>query len=85
MAGKTTSKSSAKPAVERQVDAPTAEAKKTQTYKAIETFKDIDGHIYTKGSNYPAEGKKAKNERIHQLLTSENRMNRPFIEEETEG
>lgn len=85
MAGKTTSKSSAKPAVERQVDAPTADVKKTTAYKVIETFKDVDGHIYTKGSNYPAEGKKAKNERIYQLLTSENRMNRPFIEEETEG
>ena len=85
MAGKTTSKSSAKPAVERQVDAPTADVKKTTAYRVIETFKDVDGHIYTKGSNYPAEGKKVKNERIHQLLTSENRMNRAFIEEETEG
>ena len=85
MAAKTTSKSSAKPAVERHSDAPATEVKKSPSYSVIETFKDLDAHIYIKGDVYPAEGKKATKERINALLTTENKMKRPFIKEETEG
>lgn len=88
MAAKTTSKSSAKVTTGSATGAPdvieVVEVNST-TYRVIETFKDTDGHIYIKGENYPAEGAKVADDRVHALLTNENRMNRPFIDEEMEG
>ena len=54
---------------------------KEVSYEVIETFKDVDGVIYPKGSKYPSEKSKPAEERYDALLTENNKMKRPFIRE----
>ncbi|TYS87576.1 hypothetical protein [Rossellomorea aquimaris] len=51
-------------------------------YKVIRVFRDIeDNHrVYRKGDPFPAKGKVSK-ERVAQLLSSENRVGKPLIEQ----
>lgn len=57
-------------------------------YEVIETFQEETNksmHVYGVGDKYPYSGR-AKKERIEALLTSNNRVGRPFIREvEEEG
>lgn len=52
---------------------------KEVSYEVIETFKDVDGVIYVKGTKYPSEKSKPTEERYEALLTENNKMKRPFI------
>lgn len=54
---------------------------KEVSYEVIETFKDVDGVIYVKGTKYPSEKSKPTEERYEALLTENNKMKRPFIRE----
>ncbi len=51
-------------------------------YKAIHYFKDLqdDAHAYKAGNTYPRRGLKVSEERIAELLSSENKQGRPVIE-----
>lgn len=51
------------------------------SYEVIETFRDVDGIVYVKGSTYPAEKSKPEKARYEALLTENNKMKRPFIRE----
>ena len=46
-------------------------------YKSLIHFKDLDGQIYKVGEDYPRGN--ADEKRIQQLLTSDNRTNKPVI------
>lgn len=54
---------------------------KEVSYEVIETFKDVDGVIYVKGTKYPSEKSKPTEERYEALLTENNKLKRPFIRE----
>ncbi|MGM0853080.1 MAG: hypothetical protein ACQEWI_10775 [Bacillota bacterium] len=51
-------------------------------YKVIRAFRDKedDQRVYRKGDTFPAKGKVSK-ERVAELLSSENRVGKPLIEQ----
>lgn len=51
-------------------------------YKVIRAFRDIenDHRVYRKGDTFPAKGKVSK-ERISELLSTENKVGKPLIEQ----
>jgi hypothetical protein len=51
-------------------------------YKVIRAFRDIkdDHRVYRKGDTFPAKGKVSK-ERVSELLSSENKVGKPLIEQ----
>lgn len=54
---------------------------KETLYEVIETFRDLDGVVYVKGSAYPVEKSNPAKARYDALLTENNKMKRPFIRE----
>lgn len=54
---------------------------KEASYEVVETFKDVDGVIYVRGTKYPSEKSKPTEERFEALLTENNKLKRPFIRE----
>ncbi|MBT2615331.1 MULTISPECIES: hypothetical protein [unclassified Bacillus (in: firmicutes)] len=53
-------------------------------YQAVEDFKDLQDKdkIYRKGDAFPKPGnKKVEEERLEELLSSENKMGKPVIKE----
>lgn len=54
-----------------------------KTYKAIQYFTDLqdNNYSYSVGSTYPREGLVVSDERIKELLSRNNKQNRPVIEE----
>ncbi|CAK6472674.1 hypothetical protein BFRIG_01879 [Peribacillus frigoritolerans] len=53
-------------------------------YQATVDFKDLQdkGKIYRKGDTFPKPGnKKVEEERLEELLTSENKLGKPIINE----
>ncbi|WGG44177.1 hypothetical protein [Rossellomorea sp. DA94] len=51
-------------------------------YKVIRAFRDIENEhrVYRKGDTFPAKGKVSK-ERISELLSTENKVGKPLIEQ----
>jgi hypothetical protein len=51
-------------------------------YQVIRAFRDIenDHHAYRKGDTFPAKGKVSK-ERVSELLSTENKVGKPLIEQ----
>lgn len=67
-----------------------AKTKKTETanepvkYEAIEDFRDLqdDGKVYFAGDRYPnPANKKISEERLNELLSKDNKRNKPVIKE----
>ncbi|CAN7410550.1 hypothetical protein LJR015_004015 [Peribacillus frigoritolerans] len=53
-------------------------------YQAVEDFKDLQDKdkIYRKGDSFPKPGnKKVEEERLEELLSSDNKMGKPVIKE----
>lgn len=53
-------------------------------YKVLVNFIDLqdNGYRYRAGDNFPRKGSKVSEERLHELLTDENRRHKPMIIEE---
>lgn len=52
-------------------------------YRVITTFRDLeDGHLYRAGDPFPHDGREIKNERLESLLSSQNRVSKPVIEQD---
>lgn len=58
-----------------------------KTYKVLVAFKDLEDndHIYTEKKPYPREGSKPSEERINELLSSDNKRKEPLIVAVDEG
>lgn len=54
-------------------------------YRVVSSFKDLkdDDHIYLVGEEFPRKGKRPSQERIDELLGSDNKQGRPVIEKIT--
>lgn len=52
-------------------------------YEALFAFKDVEeGKVYQKGERYPKPAnKKVSEERLNELLSSENKLGKPVIKE----
>ena len=49
---------------------------------AIDKFRDLkDNHLYVKGDLYPYKKKKIDQERLEELIGSDNKLNKPLIKE----
>lgn len=54
-------------------------------YVVLHDFKDLEdkGYVYIKGDPYPRKGnKKVTQERVNELLSTENKMGKPLIKEQ---
>lgn len=56
-------------------------------YRVINAFNDLldSGHLYTLGSVYPREGYTPSEQRIAELLGSDNKQGKPLISVESES
>lgn len=57
------------------------------SYQVVKEFRDLkdDNHIYLVGDEYPRKGKRPSQERLDELLGSDNKQGRPVIEKITEA
>lgn len=62
-------------------------AQKKDKYIVIKRFVDLqdDNHQYIKGAKFPRGNKKVSQERLDELLGSNNRQGTPLIEKETKA
>lgn len=57
------------------------------SYRVVKEFKDLkdNRHFYSVGDAFPRKGKRPSQERIDELLGSDNKLGRPVIEKITEA
>lgn len=60
---------------------------KKEKYVVIKQFKDLNdnNHLYKVGAKFPRGNKKVSQERLDELLGSNNRQGTPLIEKETKA
>lgn len=52
-------------------------------YRVITTFRDLeDGHLYQIGDPFPHDGREIRKERLESLLSAQNRVSKPVIEQD---
>ena len=52
-------------------------------YRVITTFRDLeDGHLYKPGDPFPHDGREIRKERLESLLSAQNRVSKPVIEQD---